>query len=216
MARKATPRGRGRPPRTARDTGTSRAELITAAASVFAERGYDGATVEEVIRRAGLSKGTFYFNFADKEHLFLSVIQERLDNPVRALMAITTAAAGSTPTAGTVSAGLDELLRNERNTVLLLQEYVSRAARDPTVAAHYRDRQASLRSGLAETLRVRHQHTGVPLTFDAERLARAFIALGHGLALDTVVDPDATDASLYGDILSLVYDGLVARADARG
>jgi len=214
MAKTATRRGRGRPRADERLAGSSRAELIDAAAAVFAERGYDATSVEEVIRRAGLSKGTFYFNFTDKEHLFLAVLQDRIDDPARALMAITANAAGSTPTAGTVSAGLDALLRNERTTLLLLHEYSSRAARDETVATRYRERQASLREALAETLQARHEHTGVPLTFDANRLAQAFIALGQGLALDSIVDPDAVDPALLGDILALVYDGLVKRAES--
>jgi AcrR family transcriptional regulator len=214
MATSATRRGRGRPRGDERVPGSSRAELIDAAATVFAERGYDGTSVEEVIRRAGLSKGTFYFNFTDKEHLFLAVIQDRIDDPARALMAVTATASGSTPTAGTVSAGLDELLRSERTNLLLLQEYWARAARDETIGARYRDRQASLADALAETLRARHEHTGVPLTFDANRLAQAFIALGQGLALESIVDPGAVDPALFGDILALVYDGLVKRAES--
>jgi hypothetical protein len=68
---------------------------------------------------------------------------------------------------------------------------------------------------LAETLQARHEHTGLPLTFDASRLAQAFIALAHGLALASVVDPEAADPALFGDILSLAYDGLVKRAEQR-
>ena len=214
MAKSATPRGRGRPRSDERDAGSSRTELVDAAASVFAERGYDGTSIEEVIHRAGLSKGTFYFNFADKEHLFLAVIQDRLDDPARDLMAITATADGGTPTSGTVSAGLGALLRNERATLLLLQEYWSRAARDESLAVRYRARQTSLRDALAETLQARHEHTGVPLTFDANRLAQAFIALAQGLALEALVDPEAADPALFGDILSLAYDGLVKRAEA--
>jgi hypothetical protein len=100
------------------------------------------------------------------------------------------------------------------HTLLLLHEYSSRAARDEAVAARYRERQASLREALAETLQARHEHTGVPLTFDANRLAQAFIALGQGLALDSIVDPDALDPALLGDILDLVYDGLIKRAES--
>jgi len=69
-----------------------------------------------------------------------------------------------------------------------------------------------LRDALAHALAQRHQHTGVPLSFDARRLAQAFIALGQGLALESIVDPDAVDDELFGDVLALVYDGLVARA----
>lgn len=195
-----------------RETGSSRAELVEAAAAVFAERGYQAASVEEVIRRARLSKGTFYFNFASKEDLFLAVIKERLDDPAHELMQITAGAPGNSPTAGAVSAGLAQLFRNERDTLMLLQEYWSHAARDDQLAARYRTRQAWLRDALAHALEERHQHTGVPLLFDAGRLAQAFIALGQGLALESIVDPDAVDDELFGDVLALVYDGLVARA----
>ena len=120
--------------------------------------------------------------------------------------------AGNSPTSGAVSAGLAELFRNERDTLLLLQEYWSHAARDEQLAARYRVRQAWLRDSLAHALEQRHQHTGVPLSFDARRLAQAFIALGHGLAFESIIDPDAVDDELFGDVLALVYDGLVARA----
>jgi len=178
---------------------------------VFAERGYEATAVEEVIRRAGLSKGTFYFNFSGKEDLFLEVVRTRLDDPVRAVMAITADAPGDTPTTATVSARLADLLHQERSALLLLQEYWSQAARDDELAVRYRARQASLRAALAHTIEERHRHTGVPLSFDAGRLAEAFIALAQGLAFEEIVDPDSVDPALFGDVLALVYDGLAAR-----
>jgi AcrR family transcriptional regulator len=211
MGGTASGRGRGRPQRSQREHGSSRQELLDAATAVFAERGYEATSVEEVIRRAGLSKGTFYFNFSGKEDLFLEVVRTRLDDPARAVMAITADAPGDTPTTATVSARLAELLHQERSTLLLLQEYWSQAARDEELAVRYRARQASLRAALAHTIEERHKHTGVPLSFDAGRLAEAFIALAQGLAFEEIVDPDAVDAALFGDVLALVYDGLAAR-----
>jgi len=210
--RAANRRGRGRPSSKERSAGASRGELIEAAVQVFAERGYAAASVEEVIRRAGLSKGTFYFNFSGKDDLFAAVVHERLDAPARALMRITADAPGDVPTAGTVSAGLAALIRGERVPLLLLQEYWTQAARDDDVRARYRARQGALRDALAKALRARHEHTGVALTVDAHRLAEAFIALAQGLALDAIVDPAAVDESLFGDILDLVYTGLTVRA----
>jgi AcrR family transcriptional regulator len=210
----ATRRARGRPRRAERESGSSRKELIDAAADVFTERGLEAASVEEVIRRAGLSKGTFYFNFTGKDDLFLAVVEDRLDEPLRSLMEITATAPGETPTAATISAGLAELFRHERTTLLLLQDYWSRAARDEDLAARYRARQASLRTTLARTLEQRHEHTGVPLSIEADRLAEAFMALAQGLGLESIVDPAAVDPALFGDLLALVYDGLAARASA--
>ena len=53
----------------------TRAALITAAAAVIGEKGYDRTTLEEVATRAGMSRGAIYGNFSDKEELFLAVIE---------------------------------------------------------------------------------------------------------------------------------------------
>jgi AcrR family transcriptional regulator len=59
----------------------TRAALIAAAAAVIGEKGYDRTTLEEVARRAGMSRGAIYGNFTDKEELFLAVV-ERLWQPI--------------------------------------------------------------------------------------------------------------------------------------
>jgi AcrR family transcriptional regulator len=212
VTRKTSGRGAGRPRKRDRPGGLSRAELLDAAVGVFAERGFAAASVEQVIARAELSKGTFYSMFAGKSDLFLAVVEERLDRPARALMDLTATAPADTPTSAVVSAGLADLLGLEGTVILLLDEYRGQAARDEGLAERYRARQAALREALASALEDRHRHTGVPLTIAAGRLAEAFIALGHGLAVEAIVDPDHVDTALYGDILALVYDGLAARA----
>lgn len=52
-----------------------RARLIEAAAEVIAQQGFGGASVEEVSARAGFSRGAFYSNFADKDELFMEVLE---------------------------------------------------------------------------------------------------------------------------------------------
>lgn len=52
------------------------AELIDAAIEVFAEKGFAAARLEEVARRAGVSKGTAYLYFPNKEALFKTAVQE--------------------------------------------------------------------------------------------------------------------------------------------
>jgi AcrR family transcriptional regulator len=55
----------------------TRARLIAAAAEVINERGYDRTSLEEVARRAGMTRGAIYGNFKDKEELFLAVAETR-------------------------------------------------------------------------------------------------------------------------------------------
>ena len=52
------------------------AELLAAALALFVERGYTATRLEDVARRAGVSKGTLYLYFDNKEALFKAVIRE--------------------------------------------------------------------------------------------------------------------------------------------
>lgn len=54
----------------------TRAGLIAAARRLFAERGYDGVTTEEVIEAAGVSRGALYHHFDGKPDLFREVFEE--------------------------------------------------------------------------------------------------------------------------------------------
>ena len=57
-----------RPPRQARSVATLD-RIVRAAQELFAERGYDQTTVDDIVARAGSSKGSFYSRFADKDAL---------------------------------------------------------------------------------------------------------------------------------------------------
>jgi AcrR family transcriptional regulator len=51
-------------------------ELLAAALDLFVERGFAATRLEDVARRAGVSKGTLYLYYENKEALFKAVIQE--------------------------------------------------------------------------------------------------------------------------------------------
>jgi AcrR family transcriptional regulator len=56
----------------------TRERLIEAATAVFARAGFERATVDEIVREAGFSKGAFYVHFESKEDLFWSMLEERI------------------------------------------------------------------------------------------------------------------------------------------
>jgi AcrR family transcriptional regulator len=51
----------------------ARTRVLDAAVDLFAEHGYDGTSVNQVIARAGVAKGGFYHHFASKEALLYEV-----------------------------------------------------------------------------------------------------------------------------------------------
>ena len=54
---------------------SQRTRLLEAVGRAVAERGYASATIDDVVRRAGVSKKTFYEHFADKEDCFLAAYE---------------------------------------------------------------------------------------------------------------------------------------------
>jgi AcrR family transcriptional regulator len=53
-------------------------ELLAAALDLFVEHGYAGTRLEDVARRAGVSKGTLYLYFTNKEELFKAVVRNSI------------------------------------------------------------------------------------------------------------------------------------------
>jgi hypothetical protein len=62
------------PPRRRRDPEASRAAILEAAREVFAERGYAGATIREIARRAGVTHGLVMRHFGAKERLLIEAL----------------------------------------------------------------------------------------------------------------------------------------------
>ncbi|WP_460837911.1 TetR family transcriptional regulator [Noviherbaspirillum agri] len=53
-------------------------ELLAAALDLFVERGYAATRLDDVAARAGVSKGTLYLYFTNKEELFKAVVRENM------------------------------------------------------------------------------------------------------------------------------------------
>ena len=66
----------------------TREHLLAAAAQVFAERGFHGATLDEVARVAGFTKGAVYSNFASKDDLFLALFKANYEREMEGLVSI--------------------------------------------------------------------------------------------------------------------------------
>jgi TetR/AcrR family acrAB operon transcriptional repressor len=65
--------------RTAEDAARTREAILDAGLHVFAERGFAAAQLEDIARRAEVTRGAFYHHFTNKADLYLAILQERWD-----------------------------------------------------------------------------------------------------------------------------------------
>jgi AcrR family transcriptional regulator len=58
------------------EDSSKRRQILDGASKVFMDLGFDGASMGEIARAAGVSKGTLYVYFADKNRLFEAIVEE--------------------------------------------------------------------------------------------------------------------------------------------
>ncbi|SHL25077.1 transcriptional regulator, TetR family [Desulfatibacillum alkenivorans DSM 16219] len=108
--------------------GVNRKEkVLEAARSLFFEKGYRGATVEQIAKRAGFSKRTVYLDFKNKDDLFISVCAQGMEILVREMETIPT---GKMSTDDFVDAFLDVLTRFSKEHEKYLHMFTVEATPD--------------------------------------------------------------------------------------
>lgn len=195
----------------------TRATLLATAASVFAERGYRGASVEEIAERAGYSHGAVYSNFAGKEDLFFAVFEEYMAERARELAATQAGLAEDAPLEARARALADQWMERfaaDRESFLLHLEFLGQAGREPGMAERFGTRSAALRETVAAYIAHFQTEEGAEAPLPPADLAMVLRALGIGLAIEALVSPEAVRDDLYGDFVELLVTILRERAAA--
>ena len=191
----------------------TRRRLLDGAEAVFARRGFHGASVEEIAREAGATTGALYSNFAGKEDLFLALFEERIATDVRDYSQIVAAGTTIEEQARGAADRWMAILRERPDYFPLLIEFWAYAIREPQLRERLAGRFAALRSASARLVLEGAEQQGYPPNAEAGDLVGMLInALGNGLALEKLADPDAVPDSLYGDMLVLIFQALEALA----
>jgi len=94
-------------PRPRADKSARRAELASAAALVFAERGVANTAVSDIVKAAGVAQGTFYLYFDSKDDVILAVVEQIADTMIARIEAAVDATG---PSAAEKLRGLSDIL----------------------------------------------------------------------------------------------------------
>src|SRR5918994_1231725 len=170
------------------DADPVREKLIAAAAEVFAEKGYEGAGVAEIARRAGYTTGAIYGRFTGKAELLLAAIEARSNSELDQLFAEHRFDGKVTDILTTVGSHL-VTDPDDENGALLLEAFVA-ARRDPEVRRLMQGA-LDLRGDRLADLVAEAQATGaIDPQLDAEAVVRFCHAVGFGFLLFRAIDMD--------------------------
>lgn len=184
----------------------TRAQLIDAATTVFARRGFVAASLDEVAEEAGLTKGAVYSNFDSKEELFEAVIEDRLNEPMKQLADVIDQGIGSTEEQAQAGArAFVGVVEQEREVFLLALEMNIHVARHPELAPAYAARRREQLAEVAGIIQEHAERSDDTLPLPADQLAIAVEALSQGIALYALVDPDGVPEELLGRTYALLF-----------
>ena len=181
--------GLDRPKRRRADTVE---RLLDAALETFADVGFAAASVEDICRRGGFTRGAFYSSFRTKEELFAALFARET---ARELSSAEEQLAGIEQEDDPVGTAVERCLstfRADRTWVLVRTEFALHAARHPEARAALTGHIEALHSQLTELIERTARRSGLRLTLPADQLAGIVLALHDGVVLNELVVPQAT------------------------
>jgi AcrR family transcriptional regulator len=125
------------PARTEEDS-SKRRQILDGARKVFLDLGFDGASMGEIARAAGVSKGTLYVYFADKYRLFEAIVEEETVVQGKAAFSFDTARDVASNLAGFGEAYIAMVCRPGGGSAI--RTVMAIAERMPEVGRRYYDR----------------------------------------------------------------------------
>jgi len=181
-----------------------RHRLLDAALAVFASRGFDSATLDQVAEAAGLTKGAIYSNFASKEDLFYTMMNEqalRRAEAVRTALAARVAGQDDQEAARGIGQLLSDAFTRERDWQLVFLDFWGRAVRDDAAHAQFLTHRRAMRQAIAEHVQEALGPALATSEFTADEIITVVLALTNGLVIEKYIDPGLAAGDLLGRIL---------------
>jgi AcrR family transcriptional regulator len=175
----------------------TRADLVEAARRVFLERGFHGASLDDISLEAGFTTGAVYSRFGGKDALFLAVLDDHIERRIRKYLEAATSAPDFEAACRELGRAAVAAGRREPGWTPLLMEFWMHAARRDELRAAVLERNERQLDVLSETLGEIAAREGITMLRPAGEILRAVTALARGLGLERQLGPDAGLEEIY-------------------
>src|SRR5947207_2827204 len=115
------------------------AEILDASISIFAERGFAAARMEDIARRAGVTKGTLYLYFPSKHDIFKTLVRGSIGTTIENARATANAFEGSSRDLIRTVLGIVASLLTTSDRAVLPKIIIAEAGNFPELARFYRE-----------------------------------------------------------------------------
>jgi TetR/AcrR family fatty acid metabolism transcriptional regulator len=180
-----------------------RAQILDAALRCFARRGYHSATMDDLAKDSGLSKGSLYWYFDSKLDVFLALFDRFTDQILTGWAAIERPGENARTS---MREGLEtvlEMIGGQRELMFVWAEFLALPEGRARMGEVYRTSRERL-----EAIVVAGVERGEFRQLNAPATAATLLAAAEGLALQAMVDPTFEIASHLDGLWDLLEGGM--------
>ncbi|MGH2956630.1 MAG: TetR/AcrR family transcriptional regulator [Solirubrobacterales bacterium] len=189
----------------------TRAALLRSASRLFTERGLEGTSIEQIARDAGYTKGAFYANFASKEELFLTMLDDKFAAEIERLEF---ALAGEREPGEEARSASEDFIRfvwSDPDWPRLFFEFTAYASRHPDFREQLAARNQALRAQIVGVFREWSKDFPADPPLPLEDLATMTFCMANGFIVERLIEPELGE-ELYGTMMTTFFRGLQALA----
>jgi AcrR family transcriptional regulator len=183
-----------------------RAAILEGALQIFADKGYAATTIDDIVRRLGMSKGAIYNYFSSKEDMYAQIMDGRMNRLVASLRGGFEQEAAAAPKLRYLIQRLtSQPLEDLRRLLSFHLEYSLHASRNGELKASLQKHADAALSFMAELIAEGQRRGEFRPEVDARLAASMFWALRDGIALDVLSDGEQEQ---YAALMSGMEDML--------
>ncbi len=184
-----------------------RVQILQAALGAFSENGYAKTTMDDIVRHSGLSKGTLYWYFQNKQELFIATIEFAFQDVDRQLSDLVKQEASATERLRTFFVQAGELICSSKQFVgFMVDSFFQAYQIDEAMETMRRLYQHYITS--VETIIQQGIDQGEFREVDPHTVAISLMAGGDGVALYVLIEPDWNIPQAYVTMVDLILRGL--------
>ncbi len=170
--------------------GEKATRIVDAMRTSVAQRGVAGSTFDHVARQAGVSRGLLHYYFGTKEQLLAEVVRRDSDLRISELEERLAGARSADDFVALLRTSLERMLADDPDFVTLMFELFTLSRRNEEIAAAFAQLLSRARDHVAALLDAKQREGVVHLHAGAEAVADVLFALGDGLAIRMLAEPE--------------------------
>jgi AcrR family transcriptional regulator len=177
--------------------GEKAQRIVEAMRASVGKRGAAGSTFDVVAREAGVSRGLLHYYFGSKERLMVEVVRTDCDARVAVLEEHLVAATTVDEIVGVLVQTLEAFVADQPGVQAVLYEMLSASRRSEEIRAELAELYRRWRMQLADALREKQREGVVELDAEPDAVASMLFALGDGMGLQLISDPEWDSAPAF-------------------